>query len=49
MSIIKNDFENGKINKEDLLNTVKSKLEEYNIHNDTITFYQNIFFEMYLE
>jgi len=49
MTLIKNDFEKGKIKKEELLDTVRNKLEEYNINEETIEFYQNIFYEMYLE
>ena len=49
MSLIKNDFEKGKIKKEELLDTVRNRLEEYNIKNDTIEFYLSIFSEMYLE
>jgi len=49
MSLIKNDFEKGKIKKEELLKTVRNKLEEYNIENNTIEFYLSIFSELYLE
>ena len=49
MSLIKNDFEKGKIKKEELLDTVRNRLEEYNIKNETIQFYLSIFSEMYLE
>jgi len=47
MSLIKNDYEKGKIKKEELLNTVRSRLEEYN--TEEIEFYLNIFSDMYLE
>jgi len=36
MLLIKNDYERGKIKLEDLLDTVKRRLEEYNIKNNTI-------------
>jgi len=49
MSLIKNDFENNKIKKEELLDTVRNRLEEYNTKNEIIKFYQSIFSEMYLE
>jgi len=49
MGNIKNDFEKGKIKKEELLNTVKRRLEEYNTKNETIEFYLSIFSEMYIE
>jgi len=49
LSLIKNDFENNKIKKEELLKTVRNKLEEYSIKNDTIEFYLSIFSELYLE
>jgi len=49
MSIIKNDFENGKIKKEKLLDTVRSRLEEYDTKEKDIKEYLKIFSEMYLE
>ena len=48
MTLIKNDFENNKIKEEELLDTVRNKLKEYNINEETIKFYQDIFHEMYL-
>jgi len=49
MSLIKNDFENGKIKKEELLDTVRKRLEEYDVKEEIIEFYLEIFSEMYLE
>jgi len=49
MSLIKNDFENNKIKKEDLLDTVKNRLEEYDAKEEDIKFYLEIFSELYLE
>ena len=49
MLLIKNNFENGKIKKEELLDTVRKRLEEYDIKEETIEFYFKIFSEMYLE
>ena len=49
MLLIKNDFENNKIKKEELLDTVKSRFKMYNTKEETIEFIQCIFSEMYLE
>jgi len=49
MTLIKNDFENNKIKEEELLDTIRNKLEEYNTNNETIKFYQDIFYKMYFE
>jgi len=49
MSLIKNDFEKGKIKKEELLDSVKRRLEEYNSKEEDIEFYIKIFSKLYLE
>ena len=49
MSLIKNDYEKGKIKKEELLDSVKRRLEEYNSKEEDIEFYIKIFSELYLE
>jgi len=49
MSLIKNDYEKGKIKKEELLDSVRNKLEEYNSKEEDIEFYIKIFSELYLE
>ena len=46
---IKNNFEKGKIKREELLDTVRNILEEYNTKEEDIEFYIKIFSEMYLE
>jgi len=49
MSIIMNDYEKGKIKKEELLDTVKRRLKEYNTKEEDIEFYLKTFSELYLE
>ena len=49
MSLIKNDFEKGKIKKKDLLDTVRTRLNKYNSKEEDIEFYIKIFSELYLE